>query len=78
MTDWFNNTAVCIAYSLRSILEENVFFKTFFDQIFVPHIYRERNETADRLSKEAMHCSLGEWMITEHSPAGIYYYFHRP
>jgi len=70
--DWFNNNAVCSAYSLKNILEEIVFFKTFFDQISVSHIYRERNGTADRLSKEAAHRPLGEGMIVEFSPAGTY------
>lgn len=29
--DWFNNTVVFNAYSLRSIMDEIVFFKTYFD-----------------------------------------------
>lgn len=78
MTDWFNNTVVCSAYSLRHILEEIVFFKTFFDQISMSHIYRERNESADRLSKEATHRPLGEWLITEYTLAETYRYFHKP
>jgi len=47
VTDWFNNTVVCSSYSLKNVLEEIVFFKTFFDQVSVSHIYRERNETAN-------------------------------
>lgn len=43
VVDWFNNKSNCHAYSLKHILEEIVFFKTFFDQITVSHIYRERN-----------------------------------
>jgi len=76
--DWFNNRTVYHAYSLKHILEEIVFFKTFFNQISVSHTYRERNGTADQLSKEATHRPLGEWMIIEFTLAGTYQYFHRP
>jgi len=76
--DWCNNTTVCHAYTLKHILEEIVFLKTFFDQIFVSHIYRERKGTVDRFSKEVANRPLGKWMIEEFSLAGTYRYFHRP
>lgn len=76
--EWFNNTASCNSYTLRSLMDEIVFFKTYFDHISCSHIYMERNESADKLSKEAMNHPLGEWMIIEHTPARTYQYFHRP
>lgn len=76
--DWVNYKSICHAYSLKHILEEIVFFKTHFDQITVSHIYRERNTTADRLSKEAADRPLGDWLIEEHNPDGMHRFFHRP
>ena len=76
--DWANNKSICHAYSLKHILEEIVFLKTHFDQITVSHIYRERNATADRLSKEAADRPLGDWLIEEYKPEGMHSFYHRP
>ena len=78
VTHWFNNAAIYSTYSLRTIMEENVFFKTFFVEISISHIYRERNAIADQLSKEAADRPLGDWQIDEHTPARIHRFYHRP
>jgi hypothetical protein len=36
-----------------------------FDSISFSHIYRERNQLADRLSKEASQLEYGRWHINE-------------
>jgi len=59
-------------------MDEIVFLKTHFDHISCTHIYREHNESADKLSKEATHRPQGEWLITEHTPERTYQYFHKP
>lgn len=76
--DWANNKTICHDFSLKHILEEIVFLKTHFDQITVSHIFRERNSTADRLSKEAADQPLGDWLIEEYKPDGLHRFFHRP
>lgn len=75
--NWCNNTATCHAYTLRTIMDDIAFLKKHFNHVSCTHIYREHNESADKLSKEATHRSRGEWLITEHILERTYQYFHR-
>jgi hypothetical protein len=36
-----------------------------FDYFSCQHVYRERNEKADRALKEGAHMEVGHWKITE-------------
>eukprot|EP00253_Pinus_taeda_P012292 PITA_12292 len=63
--DWFNNNAICHIHTLNIILHEIQEFKSAFNNISCSHIYREHNESADRLSKEAALMDRGVWEVTE-------------
>jgi len=63
--NWFNNKNRCHAHSLRNILDEIMVYKAQFNSIIYQHIYKEYNEAADKLSKEATTQLRGLWMILE-------------
>jgi ribonuclease HI len=52
------------------LLEDVIRIKSLFDNISFSHIYRERNQLADRLCKEATQLAYGIWHITEHTLDG--------
>ena len=49
--NWINKTQRCGNLSLSALFEEAKRLLSKFDFITCKHIYRERNEEADRLSK---------------------------
>eukprot|EP00253_Pinus_taeda_P004922 PITA_04922 len=75
--NWFNNISNCHIHTLSIILNEILEFKAAFNNISCSHIYREHNESADRLSKEATMMDRGVWEITEEGHQEFKYY-HRP
>ena len=62
---WFNGSQRCNNYILLPLLEEINRLKLLFTEIYVFHIYRERNHDADRLSKEGVEKDLGSWIVVE-------------
>eukprot|EP00253_Pinus_taeda_P027841 PITA_27841 len=76
--NWFNNIAICHIHTLSIILHEIQEFKSAFNNISCLHIYREHNENADRLSKEAMLMDRGVWEVTEVHGQQEFKYYHRP
>jgi hypothetical protein len=60
------------------MLEDVFRIKGLFDSISFSHIYRERNQLADGLSKEATQLAYGQWYIEEHSSTRICGFYHRP
>lgn len=63
--NWFNNISSCHIHTLSIILNEVLELEAAFNNITCSHIYREHNESADRLSKEASMMDRGVWEITE-------------
>eukprot|EP00253_Pinus_taeda_P028824 PITA_28824 len=49
---WANDQSKCQNYILLPLLEEIQQLKLYFNTFSIHHIYRERNEDADKLSKE--------------------------
>eukprot|EP00253_Pinus_taeda_P008165 PITA_08165 len=62
---WVNGINRCQNYMLRPLLEEVMNLKQSFNSFYLDHIYRNRNEDADKLSKEALQQTMGIWQITE-------------
>ena len=50
---------------LRPLLEEILLLKQSFNVFSIEHIYRCRNEDADKLSKDALQQALGIWKVIE-------------
>lgn len=75
---WVNRVQRCHISPLLPILEEVMRIIPVFDSISFSHIYRERNQLADRLSKEASQLEYGRWHINEQSAEGSFDYYHRP
>lgn len=50
---------------LRPLLEEILSLKQSFNHFSIAHIYRDRNEDADRLSKDGLLQAVGIWKVTE-------------
>jgi len=51
--NWFNQLSNFHVHTLRNLLEEDLTLKSQFDLVIYHHIYRERNQVSDGLSKEA-------------------------
>jgi hypothetical protein len=60
------------------MLEDVLHIKSLFDSIYFSHIYREQNQLADGLSKEASQLAYVQWYIEEHSSTRIRGFYHRP
>eukprot|EP00253_Pinus_taeda_P029586 PITA_29586 len=65
VVNWFNKTQHCRNYILLPLLNEILHIKSFFNEITICHIYRERNQEADNLSKTGVQQDLGIWSVTE-------------
>jgi ribonuclease HI len=76
--NWANGIHRCKISHLLPLHEDVLRIKSLFDNISFSHIYRERNQLADRLSKEAMQLAYGLWHVSEHTLDGAQGYYHRP
>eukprot|EP00253_Pinus_taeda_P029860 PITA_29860 len=65
VTKWLNGNNRCQNYMLRPLLEEIMILKQSFNVFYLDHIYRNKNEDADKLSKEALQQAMGSWQVTE-------------
>ena len=63
--NWINGTQICTNIRLANIVEDIKSLHHAFDSITCHHVYRERNEEADRSSKEGTHLDMGHWKIVE-------------
>jgi ribonuclease HI len=75
---WVQNHARCQNIMLRPILEEVQRILNTFDDSKMHHVYRERNEEADQLSKEGLSLDPGKWMIKEEDNDTFYEFYHQP
>ena len=50
---------------LKSLLEEIQALKISFNSFSLCHIYREHNESADKLFKEGLQQNMGSWKIVD-------------
>eukprot|EP00253_Pinus_taeda_P010845 PITA_10845 len=63
--NWVNGTASCQNKILKTLVEEISFLKTYFNRFSICHIYRDRNEEADQLSKAGLQQDPGRWTVEE-------------
>jgi ribonuclease HI len=63
--NWINGTQRCNNIRLANIVEDIKTLQKVFDSFSCQHVYRERNEEADRASKKGTHMEVGHWKITE-------------
>lgn len=61
---------------LRPIFDEIQFFKSNSHSISFQHVYRERNEEADGLSKAGLQLDPGSWHIQGHKDSQLSEYLH--
>ena len=76
--NWIDKTQRCRNLSLSALFEEANRLLSNFDSITFKHVYRERNEEADRLSKAGLNLAMGTWKILETKDTEVYEFFHRP
>eukprot|EP00253_Pinus_taeda_P031398 PITA_31398 len=62
---WVNGQSTCSNQILKQILGEIQRLKSMFNSFSICHIYRERNDMADKLSKDGLQQDLGCWQIVE-------------
>ena len=75
--NWVNKVQRCINLALSSLFEEVNRLWTNFDHISWRHVYRERNTTADRISKKGLKMEHGTWNFFENRDPEVYEFFHR-
>eukprot|EP00253_Pinus_taeda_P008879 PITA_08879 len=63
--NWVNGIASCQNQILKTIVDEIFSLKTFFNKFSICHIYRDRNEEADQLSKAGLQQDMGCWTVEE-------------
>jgi len=63
--NWINGTQRCTNIKLANIVEDIKSLQHAFDSITCHYVYRERNEEADRSSKEGTHMDMDYWKISE-------------
>lgn len=75
--DWALGNSMCNVLCLRPLLEEVKLLSSCFNLITFVHVYRERNQVADGLSKEGAQLPDGEEKkdLFLRDPGGFY---HRP
>lgn len=71
VVNWVNGQSRCHSYMLRPLLEEIMSLKSSFNVFSIGHIYRERNGTADTLSKEGLQQAMGSWKVVEEDQGQI-------
>eukprot|EP00253_Pinus_taeda_P022219 PITA_22219 len=62
---WVNGKAICQNQILKSTLDDILSLKSHFNSISICHIYRDKNSSADELSKTSLQQVLGSWSIEE-------------
>ena len=62
---WFNGASRSQNYILSPLLDETKHLKFFFNDLSLCHIYKERNDTTDQLSKAGLQQDMGSWRIEE-------------
>ena len=65
MINWSRGTQRCLNLRLEIILEDVKLLQSTLDSFDCHHVYRERNEEADKRSKESINFALGQWKITK-------------
>eukprot|EP00253_Pinus_taeda_P011302 PITA_11302 len=63
--NWVNGKSSCQNQILKVVFDEIMSLKSHFNSISICHIYREKNSTADQLSKTGLQQVLGSWSIEE-------------
>ena len=71
VVNWVNGKSRCHSYMLRPLLEEIMSLKSSFNVFSIGHIYRERNDTTDTLSKEGLQQAMGSWKVVEEDQGQI-------
>eukprot|EP00253_Pinus_taeda_P030540 PITA_30540 len=62
---WVNGNAMCQNQILKTILDDIVSLKSRFLNFSLCHTFRDKNTTADQLSKAGLQQNLGSWSIEE-------------
>ena len=70
--NWINGKASCQNQILKTIVDEIISLKNFFNRFSLCHIYRDRNEEADQLSKAGLQQALGSWTVEENIQGQIH------
>lgn len=63
--NWLNGRSRCQNYVLQPLFEEIQNLKLSFNSLSINHIYRERNDMADKLSKDGIEQAVDSWRIRE-------------
>ena len=61
---WVNEDNRIYAIQLIPLLDETLRLKILVNNVYIKHIYRERNIEADSLAKEGIDLDDGQWIIT--------------
>lgn len=74
--NWINGSYHYHVHTLRDLLDETIGLKSQFESFVCCHIYKERNEVVDFLSKEAAQLIRGKWIIQEYRNGHFFQVYH--
>ena len=75
---WTNKKQFFHNILLFPILEEIHRLLDTFDTVTISHVYKDKNMTADTLSKEGLQLLQGQWNITENKGEDTNAFYHKP
>ena len=76
--NWINKVQKCRNITLAALYEEVYRLTTTFNIITCRHVFRERNNETDRLSKEGLNMAVRTWKFLEQREREVYEFYHRP
>lgn len=65
-------------YHLKALLDDTTLLFHFIPDVTISHIFREHNQEADLLEKEALQLQRGTWAIQEWIDGSSAEYIHSP
>jgi ribonuclease HI len=75
--NWIRKSQACHNIRLAPLLDEVFTILESYRLLSFRHVYRERNQSADKLSKEGLQLVLGQWKIKEFNAGTVHEFFHR-
>ena len=78
MINWINNVQKCQNITLAALYEEVYRLTTTFNIITCRHVFRERNNETNRLSKEGLNMEVRTWKFLEQREREVYEFYHMP
>jgi ribonuclease HI len=75
---WMKGEFNLCNFTLQPLFHDILLLKSTFSHISFTHVYRDRNNEANMLSKDGVALENGIWKITDNTLAHSFEYVHAP